>query len=80
MPPPTLPPELDEEDRFFIAERFHEQMVGKLNKYHARIGAISCSFAGERYRNWILHFREKGPGYEIDSFEYDEDARGLNLK
>ena len=57
--------ELDEEERALIGEVFHEEIVPKLQKLGARLGNLSCEFAGERYTNWILQFRSKGSDFEI---------------
>lgn len=72
-------PELDQEDQADIMEKFWEVMVPKLKRAHARIGAISCEFAGEKYRKWNVHFHCKGEDFEITGFEYDEDTRPLDL-
>lgn len=71
--------ELDDEDRIHIIEVFHEDVVPRLMKMDARIGNISCEFAGEKYRNWVIEFRSNRSGLEIVGFEYDEGARGINL-
>ena len=39
-------PELDEEDRDLIREVFHDEVVPKLVKLSARLGTLSCGFAG----------------------------------
>lgn len=71
--------ELDEEDMAHIREIFHEDMVPKLIKYDARLGNLSCEFAGEQYKNWILQFQSAGSGFEIVEFEYDEEGDVLDL-
>lgn len=71
--------ELDEEDKAHISEVFYEEIVPKLKAHHARIGAVGCEFAGQRYENWLVHFKETGSDFEIEGFEYDEDACGLDL-
>lgn len=73
------PPELSDEDKHRIIESFHEEVVPKLRKLHARLGTLSCEFAGERYRNWVVQFRSAGSDFEIQEFEYDEDAGDLDL-
>ncbi len=72
-------PELDDDDRTLITQIFHEEVVEKLKRMGARIGTLNCAFAGKRYRDWTLHFRSSGPGFEIVDFEYDEDSRGFSL-
>jgi len=71
--------ELDDEDKAHITESFFEHMVPKLIKCHARLGNLSCEFAGEKYRNWMIQFQSKGSGFEIVEFEYDEDAESIDL-
>ncbi|RJR26433.1 MAG: hypothetical protein C4582_01720 [Desulfobacteraceae bacterium] len=72
-------PNLNEEDRFMISELFQEQVAGKLRKLHARSGVISCGFAGEKYRHWLIQFRSAGSGFEIVDFDFDERAEDLGL-
>jgi hypothetical protein len=71
--------ELDEEDKLHIMEVFMETVAPKLRRLQARMGTIGCDFAGERYANWAVRFRESGSDFEIVAFEYDEDACGLDL-
>ena len=71
--------ELDDEDKAYIADIFSEIMVPKLTKHHARIGTISCEFAGERYKNWCLQFKSVGSGFDIVEFEYDEEGDSIDL-
>ena len=71
--------ELDEEDLAHIREIFYEDMVPKLIKYDARLGNLSCEFAGEQYKNWILQFQSKGSDFEIVEFEYDEEGDNIDL-
>jgi uncharacterized protein YhdP len=71
--------ELDEEDKAFIEELFERIVVPKLKNLHARIGTVSCDFAGQPYGKWNIRFRAAGSGFEILDFEYDEDACGLDL-
>ncbi len=71
--------ELDDEDKIHIREVFHEDVVPRLMRMDARIGNISCEFAGEHYKNWIIAFRSTRRGFEIVDFEFDEDARGIDL-
>ncbi len=74
-----IQPELDEEQRELISELFFERIVPKLRKLHARNGALSCKFAGDQFEHWILYFREAGDEFLITDFEYDPDARELDL-
>ena len=71
--------ELSDEDRMHIAAVFQEEMVPRLALMDARIGNIGCSFAGDAYKHWILQFRSVKSGFEVVDFEYDEDARPLDL-
>lgn len=71
--------ELEDEDKAFISEIFFEEIVKKLKKMDARIGTLNCDFAGDQYKNWNIHFKSKGPGFEIVDFEYDEDSYGFSL-
>jgi len=71
--------ELDEEDMAHIREIFYEDMVPKLIKYDARLGNLSCEFAGEQYKNWILQFESVRSNFEIVEFEYDEEGDVLDL-
>ena len=71
--------ELEDEDKAFITEIFFEEIVKKLKRIDARIGTLNCDFAGDQYQNWNIHFRSKGPGFEIIDFEYDEDSYGFSL-
>jgi hypothetical protein len=72
--------DLSENEKFEIMTAFSEQVVPKLKKLHARIGSLNCAFAGPRYSNWLVHFREIRSDFEITEFEYDEDSRDLDLK
>ncbi len=71
--------ELDEEEKAHIRELFLEDIVPKLLKHHARLGNLSCEFAGDKYRKWMLQFESKGSGFEIVDFEYDEEGDGIEL-
>ena len=71
--------ELNEDDKIHIADIFFEEITAKLKKLDARIGAINCSFAGKKYKNWNIHFRSVGPDFEIVEFEYDEDGSDFSL-
>ena len=70
---------LGEDDLIHITEVFFEETVPKLQKLHARLGTLNCDFAGEKYKNWTLHFKSAGESFEIVEFEYDEDGSGLDL-
>ena len=72
--------ELTEDDKVQIMTAFLEDIVPKLKKLNARIGALNCAFAGPQYRNWLLHFRETCADFEITEFEYDKNSRDLDLK
>ena len=71
--------ELDDDDKTYIRDVFFEQMVPKLVKCNARLGNLSCEFAGEKYKNWMIQFQSKGSDFEIVEFEYDEDAGSIDL-
>jgi len=70
--------ELDEEEKAFISDLFFEKMAPKLKKLNARIGTIPCDFAGNKYKNWLIHFRSLGDGFEVVDFEYDPEARSID--
>ena len=74
-----LKSELDDEDKVFITEIFFEKIITKLQRMHARIGTLNCDFAGDQYKNWNIHFKSKGTGFEIIDFEYDKDSYGFSL-
>jgi hypothetical protein len=71
--------ELDDEEKGHIRAAFLEEIVPKLTRLHARKGTISCEFAGNQYRKWTIQFTSRGSGFEILSFEYDEDAESIDL-
>lgn len=71
--------ELEDDDRDRIRAAFHENVVPKLITLGARLGNLSCEFAGEEYKNWTIQFRSAGSDFEIVEFEYDEDAETLSL-
>ena len=73
------PHELDEEDQYHIREVFHDEVVPKLVKLSARLGTLSCGFAGKDYEHWTIEFRSIGDDFDIVSFEYDEEAVSLDL-
>lgn len=71
--------ELSGEDQEQIRAVFHEEVVPKLMKLSARLGSLSCEFAGEQFRNWTIQFKSVGDDFEIVDFEYDEDGAGIDL-
>ena len=71
--------ELDEEDKAHIADVFLVKIVPKLRKHDARLGNLSCGFAGERYRHWTLQFKSVRSGFEIVEFTYDEEGDNIDL-
>jgi hypothetical protein len=72
-------PALEDDDVIHIRRIFEEDIVPKLKRLHARLGTLSCQFAGDPYKSWTLHFKETGSGFEILDFEYDEDAAEMDL-
>jgi hypothetical protein len=72
-------PELDEEAQEHIRAVFDDEVVPKLVRHNARLGTLSCGFAGEEYKNWTIEFRSDGNSFEIVSFEYDQEADVLDL-
>jgi len=79
-PPADLQHELDDDDKAYITEIFFDEVVAELNRMDARIGTLNCDFAGSHYKNWNIHFKSKGPSFEIIDFEYDEDSYGFSLE
>ncbi|MBN1833881.1 MAG: hypothetical protein JW896_17395 [Deltaproteobacteria bacterium] len=73
------PDELDEEDKDLIRTVFDDQVVPKLVRLNARLGNLSCAFAGKEFEHWTIEFRSIGDSFEIVSFDYDEEASGLDL-
>lgn len=71
--------ELSDEERAHIRAVFHGDVVPKLTKLGARLGTLSCEFAGEQFKNWTIQFKSIGDDFEIVDFEYDEDGAGLDL-
>lgn len=71
--------ELSDEDRDYIRETFHKDIVPKLKKSHARLGMLNCDFAGEVYKYWNIQFKSVGSDYDIVDFEYDEEGCGIDL-
>jgi len=70
---------LTDEEKSEIQEIFFERIVPKLNKLDARLGMISCEFAGPHYAKWMIEFRSRGEEFDIVNFEYDETAAGIDL-
>ncbi len=71
--------ELSDDDQEHIRTLFHEEVAPKLMKLDARLGTLSCEFAGEQFRNWSVQFKSVGNDLEIVDFEYDEEGAGLDL-
>lgn len=74
-----MTPRLGDDEKSFIQDRFHAEIVPKLNRLHARNGVVSCEFAGPGYRHWQIHFRSRGSDFDIVDFEYDESGVALDL-
>jgi uncharacterized protein YhdP len=70
---------LNMEERMHILDRFHQEIVPKLEKLHARLGTVNCDFAGEQFAKWSIRFRSSGSSFQVEDLEYDEDACGLEL-
>jgi hypothetical protein len=63
---------LTQEEKEHIKEVFYREMVPKLRLWNARIGTLNCKFAGEKYSNWTLLFKQaRGFDFDIVGFEYD---------
>ncbi len=71
--------ELDEEDQAHIRAVFDDEVVPKLVRLNARMGTLSCGFAGQEFEHWTIEFRSKGDHFEIVVFEYDEEAVSIDL-
>ena len=71
--------ELDEEDQDHIRAVFDDEVVPKLVRLNARLGTLSCGFAGQEFEHWTIEFRSVGDHFEIVSFEYDEEAVSIDL-
>ena len=78
-PPIPVLAELDDEAQEHIRATFQDEIVPKLQRLDARLGMLTCSFAGEKYGNWVLQFKSVGSDFEIVDFEYDEDAEDIDL-
>jgi hypothetical protein len=70
---------LTDEEKSELQELFFEAIVPKLKKLDARLGTISCEFAGPQYENWMIRFRSRGEDFEIVDFEYEEKGAGIDL-
>jgi len=70
---------LTDEEKSELQERFYEEIVPKLKKLDARLGTISCEFAGHQYAKWMIQFRSRGDDFEIVDFEWDEEGSGIDL-
>ena len=70
---------LTDEEKSEIQQLFSEEIVPKLKKLDARLGTISCDFAGPQYAKWMVQFRSRGDGFEIVDFEYNEMGAGIDL-
>ncbi len=71
--------ELSDEDKDHIRGVFLEEIVPKLARLHARVGAISCEFAGTQYQKWMIHFNSRGSDFQILDFAYDEEGCAIDL-
>jgi hypothetical protein len=71
--------ELTDEEKSEIQQLFSVEIVPKLKKLSARLGTISCEFAGPQYESWMIQFRSRGEDFEIVDFEYDEEGAGIDL-
>jgi hypothetical protein len=70
---------LTDEEKTEIQQIFSEVIVPKLRKLDARLGTISCEFAGPQYSKWMIQFRSRGEEFEIVDFEWDEQGSGIDL-
>ena len=70
---------LTDEEKSEIQQIFSEEIVPKLKKLGARLGMVSCEFAGPQYAKWMVQFRSRGDGFEIVDFEYNEMGAGIDL-
>ncbi|NTV33826.1 MAG: hypothetical protein HGA50_11115, partial [Deltaproteobacteria bacterium] len=71
--------ELTDDEKSEIQQLFSEEIVPKLKKLDARLGMISCEFAGPQYAKWMVQFRSRGDEFEIVDFEFDERGTGMDL-
>ncbi|MCG6881256.1 MAG: hypothetical protein LJE96_19195 [Deltaproteobacteria bacterium] len=77
--PSSVKKALDDDDRSHIIEIFQGEIADRLMRMDARVGNISCEFAGPQYRNWVVQFKSSRWGLEIVDFEYDENTRSFDL-
>ena len=70
---------LTNDDKMHILQVFDEDVAPRLIRMDAKIGNLSCEFAGEKYRKWVVEFRSNRSGFEIVDFEYDEHSRTIRL-
>ena len=68
-----------DEEKSDIQDLFYEVIAPKLKKLDARLGTISCEFAGPQYAKWMVQFRSRGDEFEIVDFEYNEMGAGIDL-
>jgi hypothetical protein len=71
--------ELTDDEKSEIQQLFSDEIVPKLKKLDARLGTISCEFAGPQYAKWMVQFRSRGDEFEIVDFEFDERGAGMDL-
>ncbi len=71
--------ELTDEELTRIRELFFTEIEPKLKSIDAKLGNINCSFAGEKYHNWVLEFRSEGDGFDIVNIEYDPEADTIDI-
>ncbi len=71
--------DLDDDEKIFLSELFHEEIVPKLIRLGARLGTINCSFAGDKYQKWNICFKSIGSDFMISDFEFDEDGASIDL-
>ena len=71
--------ELTDDEKSEIQQLSSEEIVPKLKKLDARLGMISCEFAGPQYAKWMVQFRSRGDEFEIVDFEFDERGTGMDL-
>lgn len=75
---PSLP-ELDDDEKILLVEKFQEEIVPKLVRLGARLGTINCSFAGKKYNKWNISFKSIGSDFMISDFEFDEHGASIDL-
>ena len=65
---------LTDEEKTEIQQLFSEEIVPKLKKLDARLGTISCEFAGPQYANWMIQFKSRGEDFDIVDFGVMENG------